>query len=325
MSNSTNAILRQITTVIIGKDRVASRVLMAILSGGHILMEDIPGTGKTTLALAFAKTLGIDFKRIQFTSDSMPSDVVGFSVYDKTGGALNYKPGAAMTNLLLADEINRTSSKTQSALLEVMEEGQITVDGVTRSVPQPFTVIATQNPVGTAGTQILPHAQLDRFMVRLQMGYPDFASQVNILKDRQTSNPLDALTPVTNARELITMKEETAQVHIADSIYEYATRLSQSTRTHPMIQLGVSPRGALAICRMAKAYAYVLGRDYVVPEDVSSVFPQVCAHRLLLSSKARLANRTAEEILGELLTTVEMPVSGSSSVIKDRAKGKFRK
>ncbi|HWP52149.1 MAG TPA: MoxR family ATPase [Clostridia bacterium] len=320
MANKSNLILKQVQTVIVGKDEVLSRVLMAILSGGHILMEDVPGVGKTTLALAFAKTLGISFKRIQFTSDSMPSDVVGFSVYDKAGGALSYKPGAAMTNLLLADEINRTSSKTQSSLLEVMEEGQITVDGVTRSVPQPFVVIATQNPVGTAGTQILPHAQLDRFMVRLQMGYPDFASQVNILRDRQTENPLDFVSPVISAAELIAMKNDVASVHIADSLYEYITHLAQATRSHPMVQLGLSPRGALAICRMAKAYAYVYDRDFVVPDDIAAIFCDVCTHRMLLSAKARLANLAAADILKEVLESVAKPVSGSSSVISGRGK-----
>lgn len=320
MANKCNLILKQVGTVIVGKDEVLARVLMAILSGGHILMEDVPGVGKTTLALAFAKTLGISFKRIQFTSDSMPSDVVGFSVYDKAGGALNYKPGAAMTNLLLADEINRTSSKTQSSLLEVMEEGQITVDGVTRAVPQPFVVIATQNPVGTAGTQILPHAQLDRFMVRLKMGYPDFASQVNILRDRQTENPLDAVSPVVGTAELLAMKSEVASVHIADSLYEYITALAQATRNHPMIQLGLSPRGALAVCRMAKAYAYVLGRDFVVPDDISAIFSDVCAHRMLLSTKARLANQAAADILTDVLESVDKPVSGTSSVLSGKGK-----
>lgn len=315
MANKCSPILRQVQKVIVGKEEVVSRVLMAILSGGHILMEDVPGTGKTTLALAFAKAMGIDFKRIQFTSDTMPSDVVGFSIYDKSGNALNYKPGAAMTNLLLADEINRTSSKTQSALLEVMEEGQITVDGVTRKVPQPFVVIATQNPVGTAGTQILPHAQLDRFMVRLQMGYPDFASQVNILKDRQTENPLDSISHVLSVNDVIAMKQEVTNVHIADSIYEYITKLAQLTRENSMVQLGVSPRGALAVCRMVKAYAYVHGRDYVVPDDISAVFCDVCAHRLLLSPKARLANQTAEDILRDILDSVPAPVSGSSALV----------
>ena len=312
MESKCNEILRQVQTVIIGKDEILAKVLMAILSGGHILLEDVPGVGKTTLALAFAKTLGIHSKRMQFTSDSMPSDVIGFSVYDKAGGALAYKPGAAMTNLLLADEINRTSSKTQSALLEVMEEGHITLDGVTRPVPQPFIVIATQNPVGSAGTQVLPPAQLDRFMIRLTMGYPDFESQVNILRDRQTANPLDTLHPVTNAAELTAMKRQTDEIFVADSIYEYITRLAQASRSHPAIQLGLSPRAALAVCRMAKARAFVMGRDYVVPEDVSYVFPEVGSHRLLLSSKARLAERSAADLLAEILEKTAAPVSGSS-------------
>jgi MoxR-like ATPase len=316
MKNKTNAIAKQVRTVIIGKDDIIAKSLMAILSGGHILLEDVPGTGKTTLALALARTLGLQFKRMQFTSDTMPSDITGFSVYDKNGGVFDYKPGAAMTNLLLADEINRTSSKTQSALLEVMEENQITVDGVTHPVPQPFIVIATQNPAGSAGTQLLPQAQLDRFMIRLSMGYPDFKSQVNILRDRQTSNPLDALTPIVTAQELVAMKEETASIHIADAIYEYVTRLAQATREHPMVQLGLSPRGALAVCRMAKAYAYLCGRGYVLPEDVAAVFPDVTAHRLLLSPKARLAQQNAMHVLQSILESVPMPVP-----VKNGARG----
>lgn len=214
---------------------------MAILSGGHILLEDVPGVGKTTPALAFAKTLGIHSKRMQFTSDSMPSDVIGFSVYDKAGGALAYKPGAAMTNLLLADEINRTSSKTQSALLEVMEERQVTVDGQTHKLPDPFVVIATQNPVGSAGTQLLPQAQLDRFMVRLAMGYPDFASQVNILRDRQTGDPLEAVATVSSCAEVLAMQKEAQSVHMADALLEYVTSLAEASRSHPLTVLGVSP------------------------------------------------------------------------------------
>mgnify|MGYP002570323482 CR=1 FL=1 len=308
MASKCNEILRQVQTVIIGKDEILAKVLMAILSGGHILLEDVPGVGKTTLALAFAKTLGIHSKRMQFTSDSMPSDVIGFSVYDKAGGALAYKPGAAMTNLLLADEINRTSSKTQSALLEVMEEGHITLDGVTRPVPQPFIVIATQNPVGSAGTQVLPPAQLDRFMIRLTMGYPDFESQISILRDRHTENPLNRVTPVVDREQLQALIQEAAKAEIQDAVYEYVTRLTQASREHPMVQLGVSPRGALAVCRMAKAYAYLNGRDFVIPEDVAAVFPDVCCHRLVLTTKARMMEERPETVIAAILDSVKMPV-----------------
>jgi len=314
MNNSPSSIVKQVRTVIVGKDDVIAKTLMAILSGGHVLLEDVPGTGKTTLALALSKTLGLQFKRMQFTSDSMPSDITGFSVYDKSGGTFAYTPGAAMTNLLLADEINRTSSKTQSALLEVMEEGQITVDGVTRPVPQPFIVIATQNPVGSAGTQLLPQAQLDRFMIRLHMGYPDLESEISLLADRQTSNPLDALVPLFSADDLIRMKQEAADIHIADAIYEYVTQLARATRSHPMIQLGLSPRGALAVCRMAKSYAYLVGRSYVLPEDVCTIFSDVAAHRLILSPKARLAQMSADDVLGDVLDAVPMPQPVKKSV-----------
>ena len=218
MNNQTEAVINEIEKVIIGKRRVVERVLMAILSEGHILLDDVPGVGKTTLALAFSVVMGVKYQRMQFTPDVVPSDIVGFSVYNKETGSFDYKPGVVMTNLLLADEINRTSSKTQSALLEVMEEGQVTVDGVTHQLPKPFVVIATQNPVGSAGTQLLPQAQLDRFMIRLQMGYPDFESQVDILRDRQTSNPIERAQQVINGEDIIAMQEEVRNVHVEDRI-----------------------------------------------------------------------------------------------------------
>ena len=281
---------------------------MAILAGGHVLMEDVPGVGKTTTAMTFAKVLGLNSRRIQFTSDTMPSDIVGFSVYDKSTGRFVYKPGPVMTNLLLADEINRTSSKTQSALLECMEELRVTVDGETQSLPSPFVVLATQNPVGSAGTTPLPSSQLDRFMIKLSMGYPDFDSQVSILRDRHSANPLDRLQAVISVEELRDLISEAARVEVADRIYEYVTRLCQATREHPMVALGVSPRGALALCRMAKAHALVLGRDYMIPEDVAAVFRDVCAHRLVLSSKARMLEEKPEAILKSILDSIPMPV-----------------
>ena len=308
MNEKISQILRGIEHVVVGKNEIVEKILMAILASGHILMEDVPGVGKTTTAMAFARVLGLDSRRVQFTSDTMPSDILGFSVYEKSTGTFVYKPGAVMTNLLLADEINRTSSKTQSALLEAMEEGHVSIDGETHPLPDPFIVLATQNPAGSAGTQMLPNSQLDRFLVRLTMGYPDFKSQVDILRDRHTENPLDRLTPVLSAEELKRLKRETADVEIRTPVYEYVTSLAEATRRDAMVLLGLSPRGALAVCRMAKAYAYVQDRDYVTPEDVAAIFPDVCCHRLILSTKARMMEQSAETIVQGVLKDVEMPV-----------------
>ena len=310
MNRQTEAVIREIEKVIIGQRSVVERVLMAVLSEGHILLDDVPGVGKTTLAVACSRVMGMDYHRIQFTPDVVPSDIIGFSIYNKATGAFEYKPGVVMTNLLLADEINRTSSKTQSALLEVMEEGQVTVDGQTHALPKPFVVIATQNPVGSAGTQLLPQAQLDRFMIRLQMGYPDFDSQVNILRDRQTENPLELIHQVIMGTDILSMQEEVRQIHVEDSILEYVTRLATETRDDEMIRLGVSPRGALAVVRMAKAHAYLEGRDYVTPEDVQQVFIDVCGHRLILNPRARVADLSAEDILKGVLKRTKSPDSG---------------
>lgn len=307
MNEKIPEILRQIETVVVGKNEIVEKILMAILAGGHVLMEDVPGVGKTTTAMTFAKVLGLDTKRVQFTSDTVPSDIIGYSVYDKESGSFVYKPGAVMTNLLLADEINRTSSKTQSALLEVMEERQVTVDGHTHKLPDPFVVIATQNPVGSAGTQLLPQAQLDRFMVRLEMGYPDFASQVNILRDRQTGDPLQAVQTVCSAEELLTMQAQAQQVHMADALLEYVTKLAEASRSHPLVVLGISPRGALAVCRMCKSRAFMAGRDYVLPDDVTDVFADVCAHRIVLSPKARISETSPSDVLAEVLRQVTRP------------------
>ena len=308
MNPKINEILQEIETVIVGKRENVEKILMAVLAGGHVLMEDVPGVGKTTTAMTFAKVLGLQTRRVQFTSDTVPSDIIGYSVYDKDSGSFVYKPGAVMTNLLLADEINRTSSKTQSALLECMEELHVTVDGETHELPKPFVVLATQNPVGSAGTTLLPPSQLDRFMVKLSMGYPDFKSQVSILRDRHSTNPLDNLKSIVTIDELRQLIAEASQVEVVDSIYEYVTRLTQATRQHPMVALGVSPRGALAVCRMAKARAFVLGRDYMIPEDVAAVFPDVCAHRLVLSTKARMLEERPENIIRSILDSVNMPV-----------------
>ena len=283
MYEVTEKILREVRKVIVGKDDVVEKVWISILAQGHVLLEDVPGVGKTTMALAFSKALGLETKRVQFTPDTMPSDIIGFSLPEQ--GRMVYQPGAVMTNLLLADEINRTSSKTQSALLEAMEEGHVTVDGVTHDLPAPFVVLATQNPIGSAGTQNLPNSQLDRFLMKLSMGYPDVGSQVRILKERRVR-----------------------QVHVDDQIYDYIARLAEVTRTHPLLKLGISPRGALALCRTAKARAFAEGRDFVVPEDVTQMAEYVFAHRLMLSSKARLNEYTPEAIVAEVLAQTQPPV-----------------
>jgi MoxR-like ATPase len=308
MKNATQKILQEVKKVIVGKNDIVEKVLMAALAPGHVLLEDVPGVGKTTLTLAFAKALGLETKRIQFTSDTMPSDVTGFSAYDKKTEEFVYKPGAIMTNLLLADEINRTSSKTQGALLEAMEEGNVTVDGVTHVLPEPFLVLATQNPVGSAGTQLLPASQLDRFLIRISIGYPDHQSQIEILRDRHNSNPLDTIEPVLSREQLVKLVGSTGNVFVHDAIYDYITHLVEASRVHPMVTLGISPRGALSLCRMAKSRAFLDGREYVTPEDVASVFADVAGHRLVLNSKARFNELGWEGVTDEILQAVEMPV-----------------
>lgn len=307
MNKYTEEIQKQINSVIIGKETVVAKVLMAILAKGHVLLDDVPGVGKTTLAISFAKTLGLETKRVQFTSDTMPSDIIGFSVYNKASGAFEYKAGAVMTNLLLADEINRTSSKTQSALLEAMEEKQVTVDGICYPLPDPFCVIATQNQVGTAGTQPLPNAQMDRFLVQLTIGYPDYESQMTLIRDRQLENPMEQVQQAADAAALVSMQQEVRRVAMDDKIIAYITRLAMASREHPLLRLGISPRGALAVSRMAKACAYLHGRDYTLPEDVQEIFADVCAHRVLLSQQAKTQQSTAQDVMQALLREVALP------------------
>ena len=300
-------IIDEVNKVVIGKRDIIEKVLTAILAKGHILLEDYPGVGKTTLALAFSKAMELEYHRLQFTPDVLPTDVVGFHLLSKDGESLQYKPGAIMCNLFLADEINRTSSKTQSALLEVMEEGKVTVDSVTREVPKPFVVMATQNPIGSIGTQMLPESQLDRFMVRLSMGYPDIRSEIGILEERQNTNPLDYVVQVVSQEEILYLQSIVESIYIHDAIYEYITYLVQQTRDNSLIELGVSPRGTLALTNMVKATAFLKGRDYVIPSDVQFVFKDVCAHRMLLKSKARINNVTVDNLLDDILRTVKPP------------------
>lgn len=297
----------QLETIIKGKKEITDKILMAVLAKGHVLLEDVPGVGKTTTALALSRLMGMDFNRIQFTPDVVPSDVTGFTMYDKQSGQFLYRPGAVMCNLLLADEINRTSSKTQSALLEVMEEGRVTVDGETHTVPAPFVVIATENPVGSSGTQLLPESQLDRFMISVSMGYPDHQSLVELLRDRQKVNPLEHAKTVLTREEVLNLQKKVQEVYVADVVLDYIAKLAEATRDHELITLGLSPRGTLALCRMTKAAAYMKERDYVVPQDVKDVFKDVVAHRMILDSKARYQEKTAREILDEILDSVPEP------------------
>ena len=306
-----NEVIRKIEAevgkAILGKEQIIRKVLVAAIAGGHVLLDDIPGVGKTTLALAFSKALNLTFQRVQFTPDVVPSDITGFSVYNRETGAFDYNPGAAMCNILLADEINRTSSKTQSALLEVMQEGSITVDGVTRSVPAPFFVIATQNPIGTAGTQRLPEAQLDRFMVQLSIGYPGKEAEIALLKDRKAQDPLDLVESVADASVLLGLKAEAQALYVDDKIYEYIADLCEKTRHHELIRLGLSPRASLSLCAMAQAWALADGRDYVVPQDIMDVFTDVGRHRLILSPKAQMERKDADGILTEILEGTPLP------------------
>ena len=299
---------KEVSTVIKGKDEVIRKVIMAILASGHVLLEDVPGLGKTTLAKAFSKALGFANKRIQFTPDTMPSDIVGMSIYNEQTNAFEYVEGAAVNcNLLLGDEINRTSSKTQSALLEAMAEGCVTVDGVTHQLLEPFVVMATQNPVTSGGTQALPDSQLDRFMICLSMGYPDAESQLAILKNVSDRDLIEKVQPVMTIEDVKQAKSYVKNMQVNDEILRYIICLCEKTREHEHVELGISPRGVGALAEMAKSFALCEGSTYVVPDDVLAIFPDVCAHRLILNTKARRENVTAYEILEEIAQQTEKP------------------
>ena len=295
--------IAEVKKVIVGKDDVLVKVLLAILAGGHILLEDIPGVGKTTMALAFSRALGLQYGRVQFTPDVMPSDLTGFSVMDRSTNQMVYQPGALLCNLFLADELNRATSRTQSALLEAMEEGQVTVDGESHPVPQPFLVIATQNPVGASGTQLLPDSQMDRFMIRLTIGYPKHEDELELLR-RKGSSGLEQVSQVMTKGELTTLRSQIEQVYIADEVLSYLVRLVAATRSHPGILQGASPRATLALAAISRACAYLHDRDYVLPEDVRFLFLDVVAHRLI---PAAGAHGTEAAVLQEILGSIRAP------------------
>lgn len=301
------AIINEVRKAIVGKDTVVCKALMAVIAGGHILLEDNPGVGKTTMALAFSRAMSMSFSRVQFTPETMPSDVVGYSMYNKETGRLEYRPGAALCNLFLADEINRTSAKTQSALLEAMEEGQVTVDGVSRRLPRPYTVIATQNPLGTAGTQPLPESQLDRFMIRLSIGYPTAEQEIGILRQTEDKRPLESVRAAASLEEVTAMRGEAARVHVADDLYKYVADLCTATREDPALRLGASPRAGQALVRICRASAWMGGRDYVVPADIHLLFQDVMAHRVALEPQARLSGSDAPSVLEGVLSAVPAP------------------
>ena len=300
-------VLGQVRRAVVGKDAVLLCVLAAILARGHILLEDIPGVGKTTMALAFSRVLDLQYSRVQFTPDVLPSDVTGYSVPDPRTGEMQYRPGAVLCNLFLADELNRATSRTQSALLEAMEEGQVTVDGVSHPIPEPFVVIATQNPVGAAGTQLLPDSQLDRFMVRLSLGYPSPKDEAAMVLNRQGGNPLLSLRPLMSREQLTVIQDTVEATFVSDSVVNYIVSLITATRKNEAILRGASPRATLAVTAMAKAVAQLRGRDYVVPGDVREVFPQTVAHRLILSPRAETQGKTGEDVLLSILDTVPVP------------------
>ena len=304
--NLAAAVLAEVKKSIVGKEGTLIKVLVAILARGHILLEDIPGVGKTTMALSFAKALDLRFSRMQFTPDVLPSDITGFSIYNKATGKLEYQPGAIFCNLFLADELNRATSRTQSALLEAMEEGQVTVDGVSHPVPRPFLVIATQNPAGASGTQLLPDSQLDRFLLRLSIGYPSPADELELLRRRQYGQAMDPVRRVLGREELEHLRGMVDRVHISDEILQYIVRLVNATRSHPQLAQGASPRATLAVTAASRAVAFLRGRDYVVPEDVQTIWRDVIAHRLILAPGVE-GTVTGQAVAATVLKAVEPP------------------
>ena len=301
------SVINEVKKAIVGKDEVLVKVLIAILARGHILLEDIPGVGKTTMALAFSRAFGLSYSRVQFTPDVMPSDLTGFSLYNKSTGQMEYQPGALLSNLFLADELNRATSRTQSALLEAMEEGRVTVDGVTHKIPDPFLVIATQNPVGASGTQLLPDSQLDRFALRLSIGYPSAQDELELLRRKQKGNPLDTVQQVMDREQLASLRRTVEQVYTNDDILSYILDLVRATREQPQLLQGGSPRAAIMLAALSRATAFLQGRDYVIPSDVQYIWSDAMAHRLILPAGMAGDSSRALQIAAEVLDSVRAP------------------
>lgn len=297
----TEAVIKNVERVIVGKRDAIELLIIALLSGGHVLLEDVPGVGKTMLARAMAISLGLSFKRIQCTPDLLPNDITGVSVYNQKTGEFEFRPGPTFVNILLTDEINRATPRTQSALLEAMQEYQVTVDGVSRPLPRPFIVLATQNPIEYEGTFPLPEAQLDRFLIRLSLGYPGFADERQILRNLRREHPIESLEQVVDGAEVMSLRRQVWDVHVEDSVGDYIVALTQATRNHPDLALGASPRGSLALFKTAQARAVLAGRDYVIPDDVKYLAPVTLAHRLILKPESQLRGQTAERVLQTIL------------------------
>ncbi|HHT54337.1 MAG TPA: MoxR family ATPase [Clostridiales bacterium] len=304
------SVINEIEKVIVGKRPEVILLMTALLSGSHVLIEDVPGTGKTSLAASLAKATGLDFKRAQFTPDVMASDITGFNIYNRQKESFEFREGLVMCNLLLADEVNRASPKTQSALLEAMEENRVTVDGVTYQIPDPFMVIATQNPTGYVGTYPLPEAQLDRFALKIRMGYPSAEEEIDIIKARRGVNPLDRVDEIIGIEEIRQIRRHISDIRIDDELYGYIVALVTSTRKHPQLALGASPRASVALMHLSQAYAFIRGREYVLPDDIGALFRPAIGHRLMLRQEAKLSNQSADTILGEILRTTDVPYKG---------------
>ncbi len=300
---------KELGKVIKGKNTAIFLIINVLLSRGHLLIEDVPGVGKTTLAMALGKATGLSFKRAQFTPDVMASDITGFTMYNKEKNRFEYREGLAMTNILLADEINRTSPKTQSALLEAMEEKRVTVDGEVHRLPEPFMVIATQNSAGYVGTFPLPEAQMDRFMMRMSMGYPNVEEEAQIMRDRLSVNPVNNVRQVMTAEQLYGCITEAEKVNVADSICKYIAEISAATREHPLVSLGVSPRASVAMMQASRTFAYLCGRNYVIPDDITELIEPVFEHRIVLKQEARLKKAQVKQVLDEVVKSVTPPMN----------------